>query len=77
MCENIPEWVCDDIKSIFIPPNRKVTLHNFKNFKGKQVVFTKSVECLPEVNFELISKYGIKVHKLDHSQEDGTAEAGF
>lgn len=65
--------MCGDIKSIFVPDGQKITLYNIAQFKGEKATFTKSVECLPEVNFELLSLYGMKIHKVEDKQS-GFAE---
>ena len=43
-----------DVKSIFVPKKTKVTLFNLDKFKGKKATFTKSVECLDSIDFNIL-----------------------
>jgi len=54
---NIPK----DIKSIYVPKNTKVTLFDLNNFEGKKAVFTKSVECLDNLDYKFLLEQGVKI----------------
>jgi len=45
------------IKSIHIPQGKHLTLYNLACFGGKAATFSKSVDCLDNLNFELLEKF--------------------
>lgn len=53
------------VKSIKIPPGIVVEGFNEENFKGKTVKFSKSQECLGEIQFSFIQQHYEVLHADD------------
>lgn len=57
-----------DIKSIYVPKKTKVTLYNLDNFNGKKATFSKSVECLDNLDFSILLEKGVKISNVDKDE---------
>nr|AWX67867.1 carboxy-terminal crystallin fold protein [Philasterides dicentrarchi] len=64
------EWenICDrnpkiyiDVKSIYVPEGLRIKLYNLPHFEGKTAIFHHTVECIDNIDFKLLQKYGIKI----------------
>lgn len=58
ICEDNPK-VYIDVQSVYVPEGLKIKLFNLAHFNGKTAVFHRTVECIDELNFQLLQKSGI------------------
>lgn len=63
-----------DIKSVYVPKKTKVTLYNLDNFNGKKATFSKSVECLDNLDFSILLERGVH---LSNSEKEDSKKIAF
>nr|ABC75099.1 C-terminal crystallin fold containing protein 6p [Tetrahymena thermophila] len=58
-CQSVPSVKIPVIKSVVIPDGfNKITVYNLENYKGKTVIFNKSVSCLDKFEFAFLEREG-------------------
>ncbi|KAL4489798.1 hypothetical protein ABPG72_022438 [Tetrahymena utriculariae] len=67
-CESVPSVKIPQIKSVVIPSGfNKITVYNLENYKGKTIIFNKSVSCLDKVDFTFLEREGY-ITVVDNNQ---------